>query len=366
MRYRKPILFLYGGIFILIVGGFVAMVGISLGLLAVDFWWGNSQGSVGKVVIKTISDYVPVTPDKQVDSELSTGAGPASKPIPLRPVQVQPVNNPDPASAPHLRQEPGMAAPALNSPLPTLTPTLPPNPTPTSVLLAQSAVTATPSPIVSTAPTAGPSPTIITPNRISGRVLLNGQAVNDGLLLKLEDAAGRTVAETTVAEDGRFTFANVASSSEGYVVVFAQEWNPQFDMGEVISWGWLGHVPVETAGEVALPDFDISLQGFEQVSPEPNATFSAATVSSSEPIQFEWQAYPEASNYWLDLIQEGDQDVLWQSAPVQDLSLNFDGKTENGAPIQPGEYWWGVGARRQMDDYTLAVYGYLPALLIDQ
>jgi hypothetical protein len=361
MRHRKSIVLLFGGIFIVIIAGFIAMVGFSLGLLAVDYWLGNPQASARKVVIKTINDYVSVTPD-QMNVEFTTMTAPASKPISSGPARVQ-VNNPDPAGG--APQAPALAASALNSPLPTLTPT--------SVILTQGTLTATPSPTATPfptvtssptgtpSPTVSPTPTIITPNRISGRVVLNGQAVNDDVLLKLEDAAGHTVAETTVAEDGRFTFANVASSDKGYVVVFAQEWNSQYDVGEVISWGWLGHVPVETGEEVALPDLDISLKGFEQVSPEPNAKFSSA-----EPIQFEWRAYPGASSYWLDLIREDEQNVLWQSAPVQALSLTFDGKTKNGDPIQPGEYWWGVGARRNVNDYTMAVYGYLPALLIDQ
>jgi hypothetical protein len=194
---------------------------------------------------------------------------------------------------------------------------------------------------------------------------LNGAPVT-GVKLKLEDQAYNTIAETTVGADGTYTFASLPPSTEGYILLFAQEWNSQYGIDEVISWGWLGPIVVETDAVIQLPNFDISLQGFEQVVPQPNATFSAANISSANPILFEWAAYPGAIKYWVDLVRGSEQHVLWQSAPVQATSLAFDGTIGNGSHIEPGEYWWGVGARRQLGAYTLAVYGYLPVLMIEQ
>jgi hypothetical protein len=45
-------------------------------------------------------------------------------------------------------------------------------------------------------------------------------------------------------------------------VLFAQEWNTQYDVNQVISWGWIGPVAVENGADVELADFDTSLQGF--------------------------------------------------------------------------------------------------------
>jgi hypothetical protein len=79
---------------------------------------------------------------------------------------------------------------------------------------------------------------------------------------------------------------------------------------------------------------------------------------------FEWAAYPGASKYWVDLVRGEGQNVLWQSGPVETTSSAFDGTMGDGNHIQPDEYWWGVGAWRELGSYKLAVYGYLPVLRV--
>ncbi len=239
---------------------------------------------------------------------------------------------------------PAINASTGNSPLPT--------PTPTAII----------SDTVTVTPTSTPEPTATTasPGSISGRIVLNGAPLSPGTKLKLEDATFNQVAETTVGSDGTYTFANLSASNKGYNVLFAQEWNSQYEMDEVISWGWLGPIPVEDGSDLQLPDFETSLSGFGQVSPEPNASFS-----SGDSIDFSWSVYPEATKYWVDLVKDEQQNVLWRSTPVNNTSLTFDGTLNSGSEITPGEYWWGIGARRNLDSYKLTIYGYLPVLRID-
>ena len=182
------------------------------------------------------------------------------------------------------------------------------------------------------------------------------------MTIKLEDQAINTIAQTVSGGDGMYAFANLTATSEGYNLVFAQEWNTQYELDQVISWGWLGSIPVTDGTVAQIPDFDISLLGFEPTTPAANASFSA--VSSSNPIQFDWVSYPEATKYWVDLAHGQDQNVVWQSSIAQSTSVSFDGTLTSGSQIQPGEYWWGVGARRDLGAYKLTVYGYLPVLLI--
>ena len=88
-------------------------------------------------------------------------------------------------------------------------------------------------------------------------------------------------------------------------------------------------------------------------------------LSPENPIVFEWAAYHQAVAYWVDLARGEEQQVIWQSSLIQATSLAFDGTVGNGAHIQPGEHWWGVGARRELGSYMLTVYGYLPGLIIE-
>jgi hypothetical protein len=234
--------------------------------------------------------------------------------------------------------------------------------TPTDTLTEMPVLSPTPTP--TDTPTLTPTSSAVALGRITGRLLLDGAPVSEGVTLKLEDRSYNVIAETTVGSNGVYAFDNLEPSSEGYNVSFSQGWNAQYGMDQVVSWGWLGPVAVENGAVVELPDFDVSLLGFGQVSPEADATFSAAAISADNPISFEWAAYPQAVKYWLDLVHGERQELAWQSL-VQATSLAFDGTMDSGGHIQPGEYWWGVGARRESGPYPLTVYGYLPGLIIE-
>jgi hypothetical protein len=189
-------------------------------------------------------------------------------------------------------------------------------------------------------------------------VLLSGVPVNAGVRLKLENQAGQQVAETATAADGSYTFENVPPSAEGYNILFHQQANPQYELDQVLSWGWVGPAVVAEDAAVDIPDLDIALLGLKPVNPEPNASLVAGL-----PITFEWSAYPQATRYWVDLVRGEEMQPVWKSAVLQATSVTFDGQAGGGL-LEPGEYWWGVGAQRSLGNYTLTVYGYLPVLFI--
>lgn len=262
------------------------------------------------------------------------------------------------------------------SPTPTLIPTNTPADTtviyPTPTPSPESTDTPTPTPLPTTTdspptPTATPSPTAtpLPPGRITGRLLLNGTPAGSNVNVRLEDQHYNLIAETTTGTDGVYVFRDLEPSGEGYNVIFAREWNTGYAIDQVVSWGWVGPVAVDDGSVIEVPDFEISLQGFEQINPKPNTVFSAAALSPESPIVFEWTTYPQAMAYWVDLAHGEEQEIIWQSSRVQATFLAFDGKIENGTQIQPGEYWWGVGARRPLGPYMLTIYGYLPVFMID-
>jgi len=229
------------------------------------------------------------------------------------------------------------------------TPTPTNTPRPTTVIVAPPATaTYTPLPLA----------------RVTGRIVKDGIPVSAGVTVRLEDQGYTVVAVSTTDAQGVYTFDNLAISGAGFNVLFAQEWNGQYDVSEVISWAWLGPITISSGAAVEMPDLEIGLLGFDQVSPPAGASFSAGEISAQSPLIFEWAPYPAASSYWVDLAEGDDQAIVWQSALVNTTSVAFDGTLDNGSHIAASTYWWGVGARKDVGDYQLTIYGYLPALII--
>jgi hypothetical protein len=381
MNFRRSVS-LVGSILLLAIVGLVIIAGLAIGLglirpgerpahLPVTTPRRSSAAPVAYTVLAPTSAPLPnSTSTLSQISLLPTDESPPSpagdtplvSSVPAEGVVPSPTPTPDPsdaqAGAPPTTSAPGTSLP---SPTPTLSSSSAGTPTPTLALTGTPGPT--PTPTSPTSPTNTPS----VPGRIIGRVLLDGAPVSGGVTLKLEDQAYNLIAETTVGADGTYVFPDLQPSAEGYNVLFAQEWNTQYEIDQVISWGWIGPAAVENGADVQLPDLDISLLGFGQVKPAPNATFSAAALSSQNPILFEWTTYPQAATYWVDLArgEEEEQEVVWQSPLNQASSLAFDGTLGNGSRIQSGDYWWGVGARRDSGSYPLTVYGYLSVLRIE-
>jgi hypothetical protein len=205
---------------------------------------------------------------------------------------------------------------------------------------------------------------------VTGRVVKDGEPVQAGVTVKLEDQAYAIVATATTDAEGVYTFDSVIPSSAGLNVLIAQEWNEQYEEGEVTSWAWLGPVPVGSGAAVELPDMEIGLLGFEQIDPPSGASLAANQISSDSPLVFEWAPYPGASSYWMDLSEgeEGgddeDLDRVWQSTLLESTGVSFDGTLESGSHVAAGTYYWGIGALKGLGDYQLTVYGYLPTLVI--
>ena len=205
---------------------------------------------------------------------------------------------------------------------------------------------------------------------MTGLVVRDGAPVEAGVTVKLEDQTYAIVVTATTDAQGCYTFANLTAPGllsalgPGFNVLFAQEWNEQYDVGDVVSWAWMGPLTISRGTTVEVPDFEISLLGFEQVTPSSGASFSAADISPQNPVTFEWAPYPAASAYWVDLTKGDDLNRVWQSTLVDTTHVDFDGTLEDDSHVTADTYWWGVGARKGVGDYQLTVYGYLPTLLI--
>jgi len=172
------------------------------------------------------------------------------------------------------------------------------------------------------------------------------------------------VATTATDAQGFYAFDDLTVSGAGFNVLFTQEQNEQYEVGEVASWAWLGPITLSDGETVELSDFEIGLQGLEQTNPPSGASFSVGEISPQDPLTFEWEPYAGASTYWVDLMKGDDLTTVWQSALVDVTSVAFDGTLDDGSPITADTYWWGVGVRKDVGSYQLTIYGYLPALVI--
>lgn len=208
-------------------------------------------------------------------------------------------------------------------------------------------------------PTATPGPP-----GISGRVLIDGQVAEPGLVLLLEDPSFTVVAETTVGDGGRYRFEDAPASDDGYNVTFNWERNQAYDLSEVIAWGWIGPVPYDGESDVQLPDLEIELSGLAQVEPEPDTSHAASTLSPATPLTFVWGAHPAATRYWVDLLADESFARVWHSTFTESTSTTFDGQLDDGTGVAPGVYWWAVGGQSTVQGYQVTVYGHLAGLTI--
>jgi hypothetical protein len=199
---------------------------------------------------------------------------------------------------------------------------------------------------------------------LTGRVVKGSESVPSGVTVSLEDQTYAVVATTATDAQGFYAFDDLPASGAGFNVLFTQEQNEQYEVGEVASWAWLGSITLSDGEAVQLPEFEIGLQGLKQITPPSGASFSAGEISAQDPLTFEWEPYAGASTYWVDLMKGDNLATVWQSALVDVTSVAFDGTLDDDSHITADTYWWGVGVREDVGDYQLTVYGYLPALVI--
>jgi hypothetical protein len=208
---------------------------------------------------------------------------------------------------------------------------------------------------VAAAATATPTPTT---GSISGRVILNGAPIG-GVNLTLEDRGYMTIASAQTGPDGSYSLSNLPAYQDGYNLVFNQEANPQFNLDQVVSWSWIGPIPTGGGTNVALPDFEIGLAGLSLINPAADSSYSVLTISPGSPLLFDFSPYAGAASYWVDISQGEEQTWVWQSGLVAGPPVAFEGMLFGGAPLQPGDYWWAVGAQKPLGSYTQTVYSYL-------
>jgi hypothetical protein len=222
------------------------------------------------------------------------------------------------------------------TPIPTQSPTETPAPA-----IVQLLPTASEPPLPNEPATIVPLPA---PGVITGRILFHSALPTQTLTLILEDQTYQVIQEIQVST-GEYVFANLPTSIEGYNILFTQSKNQQFAPNEVVSWAWIGPVPVQNGDFHVLPDLQIALVGLDPIKPSDGAIMKAGSITAENPLRFEWSEYSDAAHYWVELRTGPTLELVWRSGYIDALSINFDGVLLNGERISPGGYWWSVGAR---------------------
>jgi hypothetical protein len=226
-----------------------------------------------------------------------------------------------------------------------------------------------PSETVSDTEPSGPTPTttpLATPvlgtSAIRGRILLRGTVLDDAIQLSVENQDTSTVQQIT-SPGGDYLVYDLIPSVRGYSILFSRDINPGFSQNLVIRWGTVRVSPV-LAGDLAeLPDLEIGLLGLQPIAPLPEAVVASGPITALNPFRFEWTAYPSADKYWVELRSNRFSAPVWDSGFISTTSIDFNGLLWNGSTIQPGTYWWSIGAR--VDERAMTISGPLWEFTLD-
>jgi hypothetical protein len=176
---------------------------------------------------------------------------------------------------------------------------------------------------------------------------------------------GSDILTATTGADGAYQF-DVDWPDAEFSVVFSLDSNPQLSpRGDYVSWSWIESIFI---GYTTMPDLEISTTPagtlFSQTSPANGSYYSTAQITAANPLTFEWTAYPQAEEYWVDLGLDGNDFPLWSSDAVATRFVDFDGTLINSARISQGTYWWAVGSIRTTNDFRILTYTQIWTLYI--
>jgi hypothetical protein len=191
---------------------------------------------------------------------------------------------------------------------------------------------------------------------VTGRVLQNGTAVANVVVEFADDVAQR---QATTNPGGHYWFVTLAPGTN-----FTLKFN-QFDnlgltpTAEVASLAMIEGTLSTGATVIDLPDFEVSinLNGmlFNLQTPADGITYSAAAISASNPIQFNWSLYNQGGSYKVQLGLNGSDVPVWSSSQLASTSYMWNGTLDDGAHITQGSYWWRVSVTKSLANYILVV-----------
>jgi hypothetical protein len=280
---------------------------------------------------------------------------PSATPIPTRRTSYTPFASPDRTDIGTLPEE-------------TITPvTLIPESSGTTTISPISSTTITPGfptntstlrPLVTTSVSPTASQTLIAGQyEVAGLLVQNGTPIANVVVEFTDDDPPR---KRTTNSNGHYSFITLAPGTT-FSLAFNQADNPHLTpVPEIASLAWIeGTLPTGDTN-IELPDLEVSINIdgmiFRLVTPVDGATFSAAVISPSNPIQFTWTLYNQGNTYFIELGPDGSDEPVWISGDTTSTSLMWNGILNDGSHISAGAYWWHVGVNKTLGNYELIAF----------
>jgi hypothetical protein len=231
----------------------------------------------------------------------------------------------------------------------TLTPTSRPPGTPSSTVVPSSATS-------TTSPTATGT---LSPGEygVTGRVVQNGTAVANVVVEFADDVAPR---QATTNPSGHYWFITFAPGVN-FTLTFKQSDNLRLTpTPQVASLAWIEGTMPTGVNIIDLPDLEVSINlngiAFELLSPADGSTYSASSISTSNPIQFNWSLYSQGGTYMVQLGPNSSDVPIWSSSQLSSTSYMWNGTLNDGTHISQGSYWWRVSVTKSLGNYILVVF----------
>ncbi len=263
---------------------------------------------------------------------------------------------------------PGTTSPQTPSEVPITSETVIPSPGVTSSPSSPNN-TSTVTPLSNATQTLTPTPSTATNSPIPSQTLVSGEFGVDGRIVQnstpvanvkvefVDDAASR---QDTTDPGGHYWFTTLAPGTN-FTLTFNHASNPQLTpVAEIASFAWIEGTLPSGVDTIQLPDLEVSLNIdgmiFDLQTPTDGSTYSAAAISSSNPIQFNWSLYNQGESYYAELGEAGSDEPLWISNEATLTTLMWDGTLADQTHITQGDYWWRVAATKSLGDFTLIVF----------
>jgi len=193
---------------------------------------------------------------------------------------------------------------------------------------------------------------------VTGRIIQNGTPVPNVVVWFKDDLPDPR--QGTTDAGGHYTFITLAPGTH-FTLTFDQADNHQLTPAlEVASRAWIEGTLPTGVDTIQLPDFEISLNIndmlFQLLTPVDGAAYSAANISSSNPLQFVWSLYGQGGSYHVELGPNGSDAPGFSTGQLASTSYWWDGTLDNNNHITEGAYWWQVAVTSSLGPYIFDLY----------
>jgi hypothetical protein len=209
-----------------------------------------------------------------------------------------------------------------------------------------------------TSPTPSTTPTFSAGEYgVVGRVVQNGNPLPNVLVKFADDTAPR---QGITNSGGHYSFLTLAPGTT-FTLTFNQADNPNLTpTADIASMARLEGTLPTGVNPIDFPDLEISINTggmiFALQTPVDGASYSAAAINSSNPIQFIWSIYSQGGTYHIEVGPNGTDEPAWTSPPLTTSSYMWDGTLDTGSHITQGTYWWRVTSTRALSTYSVVIY----------